>query len=296
MTLFAGPPVAMYPTCVAATPDGAVFVGVDPNLAQDFVKGRGRVVRLGRHRWRRTRRQVHHVHRRRQPARRGVRRQDGVRDASAEPDGVLIDDNGDGIADVSRPHPGSAPHLDFRGADHTTNNIQLGPDGWLYVAVGDYGFIKATGTDGSEIQHRGGAVVRVRPDGSDLEMSSRARATSTISASIRSCTSSRATTPTMATAGTRACTTWLPAPTWATRRCTRTSRRSTCRRSPTTARARVRAACGYRIQDFGPTVQQHALHGRLDAEEDLSSYAEAEGRVFTTKQEEFITSCVRRTW
>ena len=27
-----------------------------------------------------------------------------------------------------------------RGGDHTTNGIRMGIDGWLYVAVGDYGF------------------------------------------------------------------------------------------------------------------------------------------------------------
>ena len=46
VTLFAEPPFAEYPTCVTASLDGVVFVGTDPNLAQDFVKGRGRVVRL----------------------------------------------------------------------------------------------------------------------------------------------------------------------------------------------------------------------------------------------------------
>ena len=46
MVSFAGPPFAMYPTVVAPAPDGSVYVGVDLNLAQGAVKGRGRVVRL----------------------------------------------------------------------------------------------------------------------------------------------------------------------------------------------------------------------------------------------------------
>ena len=37
MTVFAGPPVAMYPTVVAPSPDGSVYVGVDLNLAQGAV-------------------------------------------------------------------------------------------------------------------------------------------------------------------------------------------------------------------------------------------------------------------
>lgn len=46
MLHYAGPPFAMYPTAVAPAPDGSVYVGVDLNLAQGAVKGRGRVVRL----------------------------------------------------------------------------------------------------------------------------------------------------------------------------------------------------------------------------------------------------------
>ena len=46
VTLFAGPPVAMYPTCVGESPDGAVFVCVDPNLSLSTIKGVGRVMRL----------------------------------------------------------------------------------------------------------------------------------------------------------------------------------------------------------------------------------------------------------
>src|SRR3954469_21880780 len=46
MISFAGPPAAMYPTVVAPSPDGSVYVGVDLNLAQGAVKGRGRVMRL----------------------------------------------------------------------------------------------------------------------------------------------------------------------------------------------------------------------------------------------------------
>ncbi len=57
-----------------------------------------------------------------------------------------------------------------RPADHTTNGLSLGIDGWLYIAGGDFGFMKATGTDGRTLQHRGGGVIRVRPDGSGLEV------------------------------------------------------------------------------------------------------------------------------
>ena len=171
VTPFAAPPFAEYPTCVSASLDGVVFVGTDPNLAQDFVKGRGRIVRLV----------------------------DDNGDGKADrytlfadvdsPRGLIwdgkalyvlhppdltayYDDNGDGIADrsVDLVKGISAANLDFRAADHSTNGITLGIDGWIYIAVGDYGFTKAIGRDGVELSHRGGGVVRVRPDGTGLEM------------------------------------------------------------------------------------------------------------------------------
>ena len=84
------------------------------------------------------------------------------------------DDDGDGTADRSETLvKGIGFDLKFRGADHTTNGIQLGIDGWLYVAVGDYGFIKAVGKDGTERQLRGGGIARVRTDGSGLEVYNR---------------------------------------------------------------------------------------------------------------------------
>lgn len=169
-TLFAGPPVAMYPTCVTTAADGAVFVCVDGNLSLSADPGRGRVVRLV----------------------------DKDNDGSADeytvfaemdsPRGAVVDGNtlyvmhppsltayrdtdGDGIADESEELVrGLGFGLDFRGADHTTNGVTLGIDGWLYVAVGDYGFLEAVGKDGSTISRRGGSVVRVRTDGTGLEI------------------------------------------------------------------------------------------------------------------------------
>ena len=46
----------------------------------------------------------------------------------------------------------------------------MGIDGWIYIAGGDFGFMNAKGTDGRELQHRGGGVIRFRPDGSGLEL------------------------------------------------------------------------------------------------------------------------------
>ena len=41
----------------------------------------------------------------------------------------------------------------------------MGIDGWIYIAIGDFGFVDAEGTDGTKLTMYGGGVVRVRPDG-----------------------------------------------------------------------------------------------------------------------------------
>ncbi|HEV7992193.1 MAG TPA: hypothetical protein VGP25_10225 [Gemmatimonadaceae bacterium] len=170
MLTYAGPPIAMYPTVVAPSPDGSVYVGVDLNLAQGAVKGRGRVMRLV----------------------------DTDGDGHADkytifvetdsPRGIAVDGNtvyvlhppnltayrdtnGDGIADQSEDLVKNIGFdLDLRSSDHATNNITLGPDGWIYIAVGDYGYLNATGKDGTKITRHGGSLTRVRPDGTGLEM------------------------------------------------------------------------------------------------------------------------------
>lgn len=170
VSLFAGPPVAMYPVCVNESPDGAVYVCVDPNLSLSTMRGVGRIMRLVD-----TKGDGHadkYTVFAEMDSPRGVV-SDGKTVYVMHPPFLTAyrDTNGDGVADESTDIvTGLGFDLDFRGADHTTNNIELGPDGWLYVAVGDYGFIRAVGTDGRQIQHRGGGVIRVRPDGTNLEI------------------------------------------------------------------------------------------------------------------------------
>lgn len=86
----------------------------------------------------------------------------------------FTDTNGDGKSDKQETLvAGIGFDLKFRGADHTTNQIQLGADGWIYVAVGDYGFRQATDKSGRTLEYRGGGIVRVKPDGTNLEVVSR---------------------------------------------------------------------------------------------------------------------------
>lgn len=168
--IFAAPPEVNYPVCLTSTHDGVVYVGVDKNGSLDRKEGRGSVVRCV------------------------DQDGDGVADEFVTfcevdsprglvwdrnklfvlhpPDlSVYFDDDGDGKADRKETLvKGIGFGLDFRGADHTTNGIRMGIDGWIYVAVGDYGFIEATAKDGKTLQFKGGGVVRVRPDGTDLEV------------------------------------------------------------------------------------------------------------------------------
>ncbi|HZZ42009.1 MAG TPA: ThuA domain-containing protein [Tepidisphaeraceae bacterium] len=80
------------------------------------------------------------------------------------------DTNGDGVADERHdlitgfgPIPEGLVH-------HIPSGIHMGIDGFLYISCGDKGIVKATGTDGRTISLHGGGVVRVRPDGSELEV------------------------------------------------------------------------------------------------------------------------------
>ena len=53
---------------------------------------------------------------------------------------------------------------------HIPSGVRMGIDGWLYVSVGDKGIHHAVGADGRTIQLHGGGIVRVRPDGTGLEV------------------------------------------------------------------------------------------------------------------------------
>jgi putative membrane-bound dehydrogenase-like protein len=87
---------------------------------------------------------------------------------------VLRDRDGDGVAEertelLTNLGP-VAPGWPGGFNDHIVSGLRLGMDGFLYVSVGDKGIPHATGTDGSELTLHGGGVVRVRPDGSHLEL------------------------------------------------------------------------------------------------------------------------------
>ncbi len=183
-TKFADQTLVPSPACLCASPYGEVYVGVDLNGSLGKGAGKGRIVKLI------------------------DADNDGVADSHtifaemdnprgltavgdqlfvlhtvipAETDimtgmhlSVLEDKDRDGVADgpgkVLIKNISTLKHNQDRGADHTTNGIRMGIDGWIYIAVGDFGFVDAVGADGKKMTLLGGGVLRVRPDGTEMEM------------------------------------------------------------------------------------------------------------------------------
>lgn len=184
ITRFSGPDVTPSPACLAVAPTGEVFVGVDMigSLGKD--PGKGRILRLI------------------------DKDNDGKMDEHTEfavvdnPRGILVqgskvyvlhttfstetgkatgmalvlfeDKDGDGKAD-GPPQPlvenlSNTRYIQERGTDHATNGIRMGIDGWIYIAVGDFGFHNATDRSGKKLTMLGGGIVRVRPDGTEMEV------------------------------------------------------------------------------------------------------------------------------
>ncbi len=172
--LFAAPPAVNYPTFVATAPNGDVYVSVDKNGSLDRAPQRGAIMKLrdldGDGRADQSQYFVPDV-----DSPRGLV-WDSDRLYVLHPPhlSAFIDRNHDGVADEQQI---LVKNIAFgfkdRPADHTSNGVTLGIDGWLYLAIGDFGFMEAEGIDGRTLQFRGGGVVRVRPDGTELEVYSR---------------------------------------------------------------------------------------------------------------------------
>lgn len=170
-TLFAAPPKVSYPVAIACEPTGAVYVAVDEQGSLGRTPGGGRILRCvdrdddGKVDDVTVFAKVEHP--------RGVTYRDGKVWVMHPPDlSVFQDQDGDGIAEKSELLVTglTTNQIVERGGDHTTNCVRMGIDGWLYIGVGDYGIKEAKGKDGRTIVLRGGGVVRVRPDGTELEI------------------------------------------------------------------------------------------------------------------------------
>ena len=179
VSLFAAPPDIGYPTSVSASVDGVLFVAIDENGSIDNQPNRGRVVRC-----------IDRNGDGKADEFKTFAKMDSPRGViwdgpSGTGPGVLYvmhppnltayhDTDGDGVSDRSEEIiTGLGFELKERGADHTTNGCRLAIDGFIYIAVGDYGFAKAVAKDGTTLSMRGGGIVRVRPDGTGFEIVSR---------------------------------------------------------------------------------------------------------------------------
>jgi len=182
-TTFTSPGLTPSPACLSAHPNGDIFVGVDMCGSLGKGPGKGKIVRL------------------RDTDNDGVADEhtifatlDNPRGLIAVGDklyviytiwkdeknfgamhlGVLEDKDKDGKADgppkILVSNISCKTHNQSRGADHTTNGMRMAIDGWIYIAVGDYGMHEAKGSDGTVLTMLGGGIVRVRPDGSELEI------------------------------------------------------------------------------------------------------------------------------
>ncbi|MEZ5324785.1 MAG: ThuA domain-containing protein [Verrucomicrobiales bacterium] len=171
LTLFAPSETANYPVYVAAAPNGDVYVSSDGNGSLGRNPHRGRILRLRDADGDGRADQVTEFVKDIDSPRGLVWDHDRLYLVHPPHVSVFIDKDGDGVAEESkRLIEGIAFGFADRPADHTTNGLDMGIDGWLYVAGGDFGFMNATGTDGRKLQHRGGGVIRFRPDGSGLEI------------------------------------------------------------------------------------------------------------------------------
>ena len=184
ITNFAGPDLTPSPACLAVAPSGEVFVGVDMMGSLGKEPGKGSIIKLidsnndGQIDQHTSFAQVDNP--------RGIialgdqvfvlhttfAKETGK---AANMDLVVFEDkNQDGVADgPSKPliqNISNPKFLQERGTDHATNGIRMGIDGWIYIAVGDFGFHDAVDRDGTKLTMLGGGIVRVRPNGTEMEV------------------------------------------------------------------------------------------------------------------------------
>lgn len=165
--LIARAPAILFPTAVVVAPDGTIYLGQDPmDMPGPPSKPIDSVVALKEGKVRTFADGLHAVM--------GLEWIEGTLYVVHAPFlSAFTDLDGDGRADrrvdlVTGLGPADPA---FSGLnDHIASGLRLGMDGFLYIAVGDKGIPKGVGKDGTTIRMKGGGVIRVRPDGSDLEI------------------------------------------------------------------------------------------------------------------------------
>ena len=170
----------IYPTAVTAAANGDVYVSSDKNGSLGHIPGMGRILLARDTKGAGVADQVSEYTKVESP--RGGHFVGGVLYLVHPPFlSKFQDRNGDGKADYNTERTllvdglgGGIEHP--RGADHTTNGARMGIDGWLYIAVGDFGAGIIRDNDGAiglgdrkRVTLYGGGVMRIRPDGTELE-------------------------------------------------------------------------------------------------------------------------------
>jgi HEAT repeat protein/glucose/arabinose dehydrogenase len=157
----------LFPTAIAAAPDGTLYVGSDPmDMPGPPTEPIDRVMAIkdGKSR----------VFAERLWCVKGLEWVDGTLYVVHAPFlSALRDRDGDGKADERVDlMTGLGPTLPgFDGInDYIASGIRLGMDGFLYIGVGQKGIPRGVGKDGRTIQLAGGGVIRIRPEGTDLEV------------------------------------------------------------------------------------------------------------------------------
>jgi len=165
MELIAEAPQIKHPSVVCSAPDGRVFVAEDPmDISVPAHSALGRIVCFhpdGRIT----------VFAEKLYAVFGMQYLDGKLYVLHNPKfSVFTDADGAGkdrvdLIEQTNPNPWA---LDWN--DHVPANFRLGMDGFFYVAVGDKGIYGAVGRDGQRVDLHGGGILRLRPDGTELEV------------------------------------------------------------------------------------------------------------------------------
>src|SRR5262249_20631165 len=145
LSLFAAPPKVGYPVALAAAPTGELFVAVDEQGSIGRAPGGGKALRcVGKDADGKG--DEGPVSAKMDPPR-GLIYQDGSLWVLHPPYLSVYHDGGKGVADKSEVLVTglTSDMIDKRGGDHTTNGIRMGLDGWIYIAVGEYGLPEAEG-------------------------------------------------------------------------------------------------------------------------------------------------------
>jgi putative membrane-bound dehydrogenase-like protein len=169
--IFASEPTIDSPCSVATTPTGEIFICQDPLNVRCHESNTARLVKLvdsdGDGKADKITVFADKVN-----AARGLLWVNGTLYAMQQPFLTAYrDTDNDGVSDTKDVLiEGIGPTPEKVPPDHAISGLTMAIDGWLYIACGDQGVPNAKAKDGSTLQNLGGGIVRVRPDGTEMEL------------------------------------------------------------------------------------------------------------------------------